>query len=254
MLSRLRIVGAIVAVIGLIGVIGGAYGWTRIQEGARALAGFSAAQNVTLTYNDQGQLVDRGDPEQANAIKALLGETWKWPIAGGELDSKDPVVDTGTEYMYQMATVAYHVLHGEQPVTLVEQVQYDADGEEGMAADAQTYTPESLPQGEEYVALVTARPQADAVFEPGTYTVPVAERYWTGFNRTHPLDGRAREAAWSGTVHGLFAELGVGATTAAALQMGEAMAFIAIAFGILFVITGLGLVWVGMAKKETAAA
>jgi hypothetical protein len=251
MLSRLRIVGVVVAIIGLIGVVGGAYGWTRIQEGARALAGFSAAQNVTLTYNDQGQLVDRGTTEQANEIKKLLGETWKWPINNGDLNPNDPVTNTGTEYMYQMATIAYHTLHGEQAVTLDTPVAYDGDGDDAVAPTAPSYTPQTLPQGAEYLAILGS----DANFAPGTYTVPVEGRYWTGFNRTHPLDGPAREQAWNGTVHGLFAELGVGATTAAALQMGEALAFIAIAFGVLFVITGLGLLWVGMAKgPETGAA
>ena len=72
MLGRLKIVGAIVAVIGLIGVIGGIFGYTQVQAGANALQGFSKAQNVTLTYNDQGQLVDRGDPEQGKVILALL--------------------------------------------------------------------------------------------------------------------------------------------------------------------------------------
>jgi len=245
MLSRLRVVGVIVALIGLAGVLGGFYGWTRIQEGARALAGFSAAQNVALTYNEQGQLVDRGTTEQADEIKKLLGETWKWPINNGDLNPNDPVTNTGTEYMYQMATVAYHTLHGEQQVTLDTAVAYDGDGDGTVAAGAPSYTPETLPQGAEYVALT----HSDANFAPGTYTVPVEGRYWTGFNRTHPLDGPARESAWNGTVHGLFAQLGVGATTAAALQMGEALAYIAMAFGILFIITGLGLVWVGMAKK-----
>jgi hypothetical protein len=161
------------------------------------------------------------------------------------------VTNTGTEYMYQMATIAYHTLHGEQAVTLDTPVAYDGDGDDAVAPTAPSYTPETLPQGADYLAIL----RSDANFAPGTYTVPVAERYWTGFNRTHPLDGPAREQAWNGTVHGLFAELGVGATTAAALQMGEALAFIAIAFGVLFIITGLGLLWVGMAKgPETGVA
>lgn len=243
MQRRLQIVGVMVAIAGLIGAMGGIYGWTRIQEGVRALAGFSAAQNVTLSYNDEGQLVDRGQTEEAQAIKALLGETWGWPIRESELDADDPLVNTGTEYMYQMATIAYHVLHGEQEVTLDEAVEFDGDGDGSVAAGIEAYTPETLPVGEAYLASL----DSDATFEAGTYVVPVAGRYWTSFNRTHPLDGPAREAAWSGTVHGLFAELGVGATTAAALELGQALALVAIAFGILFMITGLGLVWVGRA-------
>ena len=42
-------------------------------------------------------------------------------------------------------------------------------------------------------------------------------RYWTGFDRMHPLDGKVREMAWSGVAHGLIAELGVGTVTASTL-------------------------------------
>ena len=249
MLGRLKIVGALVAVIGVIAMIGGGFGYMQVQQGADALQGFSKAQNVTLTYNDEGKLVDRGTTEQADAILALLKDTWRWPVAQGDLNPKDPLVNTGTEYMYQMATIAYHTLHGESAVTLPEAVAYDGDGDGSVAADAPSYTPETLPQGEEYLAIL----RSDANFAPGTYTVPTLERYWTGFNRTHPLDGKARELVWTGVVHGLFAELGVGATSFSALQMGQALALIAIAFGVTFVITGLGLVWVSMAKKEATA-
>src|SRR3954469_4012402 len=112
MSGRLKIVGAIVAVIGLIAVVGGIFGYTQVQAGANALQGFSKAQNVTLAYNDQGQLVDRGDPEQGKAILALLRDTWGWPVNEGDLNPKDPLVNTGTEYMVQMATIAHHTLDG----------------------------------------------------------------------------------------------------------------------------------------------
>jgi hypothetical protein len=246
--SRLRILGAIVAVIGVIAVLGGGYGWMQVQAGGNALQGFSKAENVTLAYNDKGQLVDRGSTEEAAAILALLKDTWGWPVNQGDLNSKDPLVNTGTEYMYQMATIAHHTLSGTTSVTLPAEVQFNGDGTEGMAADAVTYTPETLPQGADYVAILGK----DAIFEPGTYTVPTADRYYTQFSRTHPLDGPARELAWSGLVHGLFAELGVGATSFSALQMGQAMALIAIAFGLAFIITGGGLVWVGLEKREPA--
>jgi YD repeat-containing protein len=239
MLGRLKIVGAIVAVIGFMGVMGGIFGYTQVQAGANALQGFSRAQNVTLAYDDQGRLVDRGDPEQGRVILALLRDTWGWPVVAGDLDPADPVVNTGTEYMYQMATIAHHTLDGTTQVTLTEPVAYDGDGDGTVAADAPAYTPETLPGDEAYLATLGT----DATFAAGTYTVPTLGRYWTAFERTNPLDGKARELAWSGTVHGLFAELGVGATSFSALQMGQALALIAVAFGILFIITGLGLVW-----------
>jgi hypothetical protein len=244
--SRLKIIGSIIAIIGVIAVLGGGYGWTQVQAGANALQGFSKAQNVTLTYNADGKLVDRGATEGADAIMALLKDTWGWPVSQGDLNPNDPLVNTGTEYMYQMATIAHHTLDGTTTVTLPAQVQYDGNGDKVIDPTAVTYTPETLPQGADYVAILGQ----DAIFQPGTYTVPTAGRYYTQFNRLHPLDGPARDLAWSGLVHGLFAELGVGATSFSAIQMGQALALIAVAFGITFVITGLGLVWVGMGQKK----
>jgi hypothetical protein len=249
MASRLKILGAIIAVIGLIAVLGGGYGFMQVQAGANALQGFSKAQNVTLSYNDAGQLVDRGDPEQGKIILSLLKDTWGWPVTQGDLNPKDPLVNTGTEYMYQMATIAHHTLDGTTTVVLAAPVPFDGDGTEGMAVDAPSWTPETLPADATYLDLL----KADGNYAAGTYTVPTLGRYWTMFTRTHPLDGPARELAWSGVVHGLFAELGVGATSFSALQMGQAMALIAMAFGITFVITGAGLVWVSAAKKDALA-
>ena len=248
---RIRILGAVLAVIGVIAVIGGAYGYVRVQAGADALQGFSAAQDVRLSYDDEGQLVDRGTTEGAAAILALLADDWRWPVNAAELDPADPLVDTGTEYMYQMATIAYHTLHGSQAVTLPARAEWDGDGVEGLAPDAVVYSPASLPEGVWDPAVEGL--EADAVFEPGTYTVPVGGRYWTGFERTHPLDGKAREQAWSGTVHGLFAELGVGATTASSLEMGLALAAMLAAFGAAFIIAGGGLVWAAWPARVRAA-
>ncbi len=94
----------------------------------------------------------------------------------------------------------------------------------------------------------------DAIFQAGVYQVPVANRYWTGFNRTHPLDGPAREQAWNGTVHGLFAELGVGATTHSSLQLALGVAAVTALLGLGFLIGGAGLLWTGMAKKREETA
>jgi hypothetical protein len=248
---RLRIVGAILAVIGVIAVAGGAYGYTRVQSGANALQGFSEAQDVRLTYNEEGQLVDRGTTEGAAAILSLLADEWRWPVNQAELDPNDPLVDTGTEYMYQMATIAYHTLHGSQNVTLTERAEWDGDGVEGMAPGAVVYSPATLPEGVWDPAVEGT--SADAIFEPGTYVVPVNGRYWTAFVRTHPLDGKVREQAWTGTVHGLFAELGVGATTASSLELGLALTAMLAAFGLVFIIAGGGLVWAAWPARVKAA-
>ena len=57
--SRLKVLGAILAIIGVIAVLGGGFGYMQVQAGGNALQGFSKAENVQLSYNDQGQLVDR---------------------------------------------------------------------------------------------------------------------------------------------------------------------------------------------------
>jgi hypothetical protein len=239
---RLRILGAVIAVVGVIAVAGGAYGYSRVQGGAAALQAFSEAQNVKLSYNAEGQLIDRGSTEGAAGILSLLTEDWKWPVNRAELDPNDPLVNTATEYMYQMATVTYHTLHGSQSVTLAERAEYDGDGDGAIAADATVYSPATLPDGVWDPTVEGTR--ADAIFEAGTYTVPVSGRYWTGFNRSHPLDGQVREKAWTGTAHALIAELGVGTATASSLEMGTAVAAMLAGFGVIFLIAGLGLVWV----------
>ena len=61
MINRLKWLGIVLSIFGLAFIVGGGYAFMKVQEGQRSLNAFSAAQNVTLTYNDQGQLVDRGD-------------------------------------------------------------------------------------------------------------------------------------------------------------------------------------------------
>ena len=36
-----------------------------------------------------------------------------------EMDPNDPVMDTASEYMWQMAVIGYHVMHGTQTIVLV---------------------------------------------------------------------------------------------------------------------------------------
>jgi len=208
MTTRLRRLGLVLAVIGLLFAAGGAYAFIKTQEGYRSLNAFSSAQNVQLTYNDQGQLVDRGETEGAQAIMSLLANDWGYPVVAGDLNPNDPIVNTSTEYMFQMATVAYHTLHSVQTVVLTEDVEYNGE-----------------------------------VFKAGEYQVDVAGRYFADFDRSHPLEGPARAQAWSPTAHALIGELGVGTVTASALQMGLGLAGLFAALGFTLVLAGLGLVW-----------
>ncbi|MFP4634480.1 MAG: hypothetical protein ACLFRD_01345 [Nitriliruptoraceae bacterium] len=212
--KRLRILGAVLAAIGLVFVIGGGVAFSMTQDGYDSLEKFSEAQNVTLSYNEDGELIDRGSTEEADAIMELLTEDWGYPVVEADLDPNDPMVNTASEYMYQMATIGYHVLHGTQEVTLDEDVEYDGE-----------------------------------VYEAGTYEFDVDGRYWTDFDRTHPIEGQAREQAWTGTVHGLFGELGVGTVTHSALQLALGLAAVLAGIGATLILAGGGLIWVGRADS-----
>jgi len=215
MTRRLQVVGALLALIGLGFLIGGGVAYAKVQDGQDSLQAFSAAQNVVLEYNEDGELIDRGETAGAEAIMSLLVDDWQYPVVESELDPSDPLVNTASEYMYQMATIAYHTLYGTQTVTLTEDVEYNGE-----------------------------------TFEAGTYEFEVDGKYWTDFDREHPIEGVAREQAWSGTAHGLIGELGVGTVTAQALTMGLALAGILAGVGATFLLVGLGLVWAGATKKQ----
>jgi hypothetical protein len=217
MISRLRGLGIVLGLIGFVFVAAGAFAFMKTQEGYKSLNAFSAAQGVQLTYNDRGQLADaKGDTTEAQGIMALLTKDWGYPVATSELDPKDPIVNTASEYMYQMATIAYHTLHSTVTVVLTEPVDY---------------------QGKTYAA--------------GSYDVPIAGRYFSQLDRSDPLQGPARTQAWSALAHGLIGELGVGTATASALQLALALAGLLAGLGGTLILTGAGLVWA--TRPETAA-
>ena len=209
MISRLRGLGFVLALIGMVFVAAGAFAFIKTQEGYKSLNAFSAAQDVQLTYNDKGQLADaKGDTEEAQGIMALLTKDWGYPVATSELDPNDPIVNTASEYMYQMATIAYHTLHSTVTVVLTEAVEY---------------------KGKTYAA--------------GSYDVAIDGRYFSQLDRSDPLEGPARTQAWSATPHALIAELGVGTATASALQLALALAALMGGLGGTLILTGAGLVW-----------
>jgi len=214
MLKRLRTLGIVLVVVGMVFVVAGGVAYGKVQEGYGSLQAFSESQNVTLSYNDDGQLVDRGATEGADAILLLLTDAWDYPIVEGDLNPDDPLVNTATEYMYQMAVITYHTLHGTQTVVLTEDVEYDGE-----------------------------------LFAAGTYEHEVDGKYWTDFNRQHPIEGPARSQAWSGTAHGLIGELGVGTVTHSTLQLGLGVAGIAAGVGMFALVAGFGLIWVSKAKE-----
>ena len=90
MIGRLRILGIVLGLIGLGFIVAGGYSFFKVQEGQTSLKAFSAAQAVELSYNEDGQLVDRGEVAGAESIMALLTEDWGYPVVQGELDPNDP--------------------------------------------------------------------------------------------------------------------------------------------------------------------
>lgn len=215
MTKRLRVLGIVLSVIGVGFLAGGGVAYLGVQDGYTSLEKFSEAQNVTLSYNDAGELVDRGTTEGAQAILSLLQDDWGYSVDFDELDPNDPIVNTDTEYMVQMATIGYHILHGTQTVVLAEDVEYNGE-----------------------------------TFTAGTYEFEVDGRYWTDFDRRHPIEGPARGQAWSGTAHGLFGELGVGTVTHSALQLGMALAGLFAGVGATTLVAGAGIIWATGSKDE----
>jgi hypothetical protein len=209
-IKRLQRLGLVLALFGLAFLAAGGYAFIKVQDGQRSLTAFSAAQSVTLTYNDQGQLVDRGDPAGAAAIMALLTNDWGYQVDSAEMNPADPTVNTASEYMYQMATISYHTLHGTQTITLDED-----------------YT---APDGTFYGAGTPIEFNVDG-------------RYYSQFDRSDPVQAAARGLAWSPTALALVGELGVGAATASSLQLGLGVAGALGGLGLVFMLAGLGLVW-----------
>jgi hypothetical protein len=228
----LGLLGVFLIVVGVGYFVGAGVAYSKTQGGYGALEAFSAAQNVELSYNEDGQLVDRGTVEGAQAIMSLLEDDWDFPVTMGRggLDANDPVVNSQSEYMFQMATIVYHVLHGEQTVVLNE-----GDIARGIESGA-------LAEDGTYNGAVEA--YQGQVLEAGVpYTVPVNERYWTEFDRTDALDGKARELAWSGTAHALVAELGVGAATHSALMLALGIAGLLAGLGVVCTVMGAAFLW-----------
>ena len=215
--KRLQRLGIGMALMGLVFFAAGGYTLYKTQQGANALQTFSAAQDVKLSYNDQGQLVDRGETAEAQSILSLLRDEWKYPVNMADLNPNDPIVNTATEFMYQMATISYHTLHATTTVTIPEDVVVDGQ----------------------------------VVTKAGDYEFVNDGRYWTGFDRTDPIQAAARDEIWTPTALALIGTLGVGSVTASALTMGLGIAALFALIGLTVVVTGLGLVWATRASTET---
>lgn len=226
----LGLLGIFLIVIGIGYFVGAGVAYSKTQGGYDSLQAFSEAQNVQLSYNENGEFIDRGSAETGAEIISLVENDWAFPLVEGDLDPNDPLVNSASEYMVQMGIIAFHTLHGEQTVILSQDAIDAAIAREALGADGTYNGVVEAYQGE--------------VLEAGTpYTVPVDGRYWTGFDRMDVLDGPAREQAWSGTAHALVAELGVGAATHSTLQLALGIAALLAGLGVVCTVMGVAFLW-----------
>ena len=224
----LGLLGVFLIVVGIGYFVGAGVAYSKVQGGYNSLQAFSEAQNVELSYNDQGQLVDRGEVEGAQAILTLLEDDWDFPVVESDLDANDPLVNTATEYMYQMATISHHVLDGVQTVVLTAD---DLTGDDGTVATEFDCNGETVAVPDPFPA------------EGVTCDFNVDGRYWTGFDRSVPVQAAARDQAWSGTAHALVAELGVGAATHSTLQLALGVAALLAGLGVVCTVMGAAFIW-----------
>lgn len=234
----LGLLGIFLVVVGIGYFIGAGVAYSKVQGGYGSLQSFSEVQNVELGYDENGELIDRGTVEGAAAIRSLLEDDWGFPVVDSDLDPDDPLVNSATEYMYQMATISYHTLNGTQTVVLNEA---DLTGDDGLAAEfdcngAMVAVPDPFP--------------ADGV----SCDFEVAGRYWTGFDRDVPVEAAAREMAWSGTAHALVAELGVGAATHSTLQLALGVAALLAGLGLVSMVMGGAFIWESRRRSSTGTA
>lgn len=239
MAQRLRLVGIMLMVFGLVFFIGSGVAFSMYQDGKHSLQSFSEVQGVELSYNEDGQLIDRGDTAAADGIMTMLTDEWGYPVSDREMDPDDPLVNTASEYMYQMATITHHVIDGTYPVTLTEDQLVDADGK---ALTEVTVNGETVAVPDPFPA------------EGWTVEVNGDGRYWQDFDRTNPVDAAARPMIWTGTVHGLVGELGVGTVTASALKLALGLVALLAGLGAINLLTGAGLYWAAGPRRQAELA
>lgn len=218
MALRAKILG-IVLIVGGMSVAGAGlfYGYPQASDGLDSAQAMYEAQGVKLSYNAQGQLIDRGTPEGAQRILDLLEKDYQYPVNRDNLDPNDPLVNTRDELMYEYATITYHVLHTAVPVKLT-------GADVPITYRNVTYT------------------------QPGTYNITL-EHYYAHLDRTNPIERQLREA-WSPLALVLTASLAGAHANQAAGELAKATTLGMGGIGLLFAVAGAGLVWVVSGRKD----
>jgi hypothetical protein len=219
-LNLISMAGLVLVVGGLIGIVLGGYLYFKATDGLESLDAVYAAQGRTLTYDADGNFTDRGTKAGGDAILSLLEDEWKYPLNRANLDPDDPMVNTPDELMVSYAIISYHTLHGTVTVTLPEDVEY---------------------QG--------------VLYRAGTYEVPTEGKYFSDFDRNHPLEGRARDLAWSPLAFGLLGQLIGGVNADYQAGMAHFMSWsIFVGLGFMFTVAGVFVFFGGIQLARRAEA
>ena len=96
MIGRLRTLGIVLAVFSLVFMAAGAFTLYKVNEGRNSLQTFSAAQNVKLAYDEQGNFTSGATAEEGTAILSFLKDEWGYNVVPWEMDKNDPLVNTAS--------------------------------------------------------------------------------------------------------------------------------------------------------------
>ncbi len=220
LMKRVRILGVALAAAGLaLAGAGFAYGGRTASDGLASAQAMYEAQGVKLSYNEQGQLLDRGTPEGAQKIMTLLVNEWKYPVDQANFDPNDPLVNTRDELMYEYAVITYHVLNGEVTVKLTEKdvpITY-----RGVTYD-----------------------------KPGEYKI-APQKYFAQLDRSNVIEKQLRDA-WSPLALGLTSALAGGHANQAVGEIAQGTSLAVGGIGLLFAFAGAGLVWTSFSRDQPA--
>ena len=200
----ISLAGLILVIGGIIGISMGGYLYLKADAGLDSLEAVYGTQGRYMTYDDEGNFTDRGTAEAGARILSLLEDDYQFALNYANLDPEDTLVNTPDELMVQFAIITYHTLHGTQTVVLDEAVEY---------------------QG--------------VTYEAGAHEVAVDGKYYSDFDRRHPLEGPARTMAWNPLALSLNAQLIGGVNSDLQAGMAHFLSWSIFAgFGLMFAVSG----------------
>jgi hypothetical protein len=205
-LNLISVAGLVLVFGGIIGIVLGVYLYGKANDGLSALDKVYEAQGRTLSYDADGNFIDRGSKEGGDAILSLIEDDWGFDLNRANLDPDDTLVNTPDELMVSYGIISYHTLHGTQNIVLDVDAEYNG-----------------------------------TMYPAGT-TIPFAVdgRYFSDFDRSDPVQAAARDQAWSPLAWGLLSSLIGGVNSDYQAGMAHFMAWsIFMGLGFMFFVAGV---------------